>query len=248
MGLDYEEIQKKICNPDLYVNGRTGVGALEYKNWRQLRGLVFDTETNGFPFLDEWEKIPDPDFRILSFYGHVYDNREHTGTIDLLINPGMPIDPKSTEIHGITDEMVKNQPTFEEQCWEIVDVMNSVDFLVAYNAPFDIHATNLELLRNGLPVVNKPFIDVLTFERWRRDAIGSGNKLKDIAKRFGVSTMGSVAYGKDKLHDASTDVRVLEEIVFEIGTQLPWTLGRTVEFQAELLGVHQEYLENKYRK
>ena len=31
-----------------------------------------------------------------------------------LINPGIPIPPESSEVHGITDEMVKDAPEFRQ--------------------------------------------------------------------------------------------------------------------------------------
>ncbi len=40
----------------------------------------------------------------------------------LLINPGMPIPKESTEIHGITNEMVERAPLFEEKAKEILQL------------------------------------------------------------------------------------------------------------------------------
>src|SRR5690625_5409047 len=35
-------------------------------------------------------------------------------SLTLRVNPEMPIPPESTAIHGISDEMVANEPTFKE--------------------------------------------------------------------------------------------------------------------------------------
>jgi len=42
-----------------------------------------------------------------------------------------------TDIHGLTWDDVKNEPTFDE-LWPILDkIISSADYLVAHNAPFD---------------------------------------------------------------------------------------------------------------
>lgn len=64
--------------------------------------------------------------------------------------PEMPIPPSSTEIHGITDEMVKNEPTFREKAKEVAAFFSNCD-LAGYNiAKFDIPMLVEELLRAGL--------------------------------------------------------------------------------------------------
>ncbi len=64
--------------------------------------------------------------------------------------PEMPIPPSSTEIHGITDEMVKGEPTFREKAREVAAFFADSD-LAGYNiAKFDIPMLVEELLRAGL--------------------------------------------------------------------------------------------------
>lgn len=50
-----------------------------------------------------------------------------------LVNPGVPINPKATEIHGITDSDVVDAPTMAE----VVRQLNGPVFLIAHNAQFD---------------------------------------------------------------------------------------------------------------
>src|SRR5882724_12886123 len=50
-----------------------------------------------------------------------------------LINPEMPIPPSSTEIHGITNEMVKDAPSFKQVANEIKQFLDSCD-LGGYNS------------------------------------------------------------------------------------------------------------------
>ncbi len=55
-----------------------------------------------------------------------------------LINPEMPIPKASSDIHGITDEMVKDAPTFKQVANEIRQFLANSD-LAGYNSnKFDI--------------------------------------------------------------------------------------------------------------
>jgi len=50
-----------------------------------------------------------------------------------LINPEMPIPPASTAVHGITDEMVKDAPTFRQIAKSLFDHLSQAEVLVGYN-------------------------------------------------------------------------------------------------------------------
>ena len=56
-----------------------------------------------------------------------------------LINPEIPIPPQATEIHGITDEDVKNEPTFRQVSKSFFDFLGSCDLsgfnLLKYDIP-----------------------------------------------------------------------------------------------------------------
>jgi DNA polymerase III subunit epsilon len=64
-----------------------------------------------------------------------------------LVNPQMPIPTASSEIHGITDEMVKDAPTFKQMSNEIKQFLDNCD-LGGYNSNrFDIPLLMEEFLR-----------------------------------------------------------------------------------------------------
>ena len=64
-----------------------------------------------------------------------------------LINPGMPIPPASSEVHGITDEMVKDAPSFKQAAQELKQMLDGCD-LAGYNSNrFDIPLLMEEFLR-----------------------------------------------------------------------------------------------------
>lgn len=67
-----------------------------------------------------------------------------------LLNPEMPISAVSVDIHGITNEMVKDAPTFKQAANEIKQFLDQCD-LAGYNSNrFDIPMLAEEFLRAGL--------------------------------------------------------------------------------------------------
>ena len=80
------------------------------------------------------------------------------------VNPGMPIPPQSTEIHGITDEDVKDAPTFKEVGKELARFIESCDLAGFNSNRFDIPLLAEEFLRNGIDIdfSKRKFVDVQT--------------------------------------------------------------------------------------
>ncbi|SDG08511.1 3'-5' exonuclease [Chitinophaga filiformis] len=78
------------------------------------------------------------------------------------IHPGMPIPPSSTAIHNISDDDVKDCPTFKQCANELRQYLDNCD-LAGYNSNrFDIPLLVEEFLRAGLDfdVKDRKFIDV----------------------------------------------------------------------------------------
>ena len=79
-----------------------------------------------------------------------------------LINPEMPIPDSTIEIHGISNEMVKDAPTFKQVANEIRQFIDTAD-LAGYNSNrFDIPMLVEEFLRISLDfdMKNRKLIDV----------------------------------------------------------------------------------------
>lgn len=67
-----------------------------------------------------------------------------------IINPGIPIPPASTEVHGISNEMVKDAPIFKQVANEVKQFIDNCD-LAGYNSNrFDIPLLMEEFLRAGM--------------------------------------------------------------------------------------------------
>jgi len=63
------------------------------------------------------------------------------------VNPEMPINPSATEVHGIRDEDIKDEPTFKDIARDLARFLDGCD-LAGYNAiKFDIPVLAEEFLR-----------------------------------------------------------------------------------------------------
>lgn len=79
-----------------------------------------------------------------------------------LINPQQPIPAGASDVHGITDEMVRDAPTFKQVANEIKQFLDNCD-LGGYNSNrFDIPMLVEEFLRVGLEfnIENRKMVDV----------------------------------------------------------------------------------------
>jgi len=96
-----------------------------------------------------------------------------------LINPQIPIPKASSDIHGITDEKVKDAPVFKEVANELKQFIDNAD-LSGYNSNrFDIPLLMEEFLRAGivLDMSNRKMLDVQTiFHMMEKRTLGAAYK------------------------------------------------------------------------
>jgi len=81
-----------------------------------------------------------------------------------LVNPGIPIPFLASQVHGITDEKVANEPTFEQLAPHVYNMIKDSD-LAGFNSDrFDIPLLAEELLRAGVDfdMKNRVSVDVQT--------------------------------------------------------------------------------------
>lgn len=117
-----------------------------------------------------------------------------------LINPGVPIPPATTEVHGIDDAKVQAEgqepkAALDELAGHLVAAITRYLPVVAFNQSFDWSMLHYELLRHGLPTVYDrlgaepvTLIDPLVLDKRfgeRPDGMGQ-RKLKPTAARYGV--------------------------------------------------------------
>jgi DNA polymerase-3 subunit epsilon len=117
--------------------------------------VFFDLETTGVNIVKD---------RIVEIsFVKVYPNgKEETKT--RRINPGMPIPPESTAIHGITDADVKDCPAFKEIAKSLAAHIEGCDLAGFNSNRFDIPMLAEEFLRAEVDIDlnRRKFVDVQT--------------------------------------------------------------------------------------
>lgn len=175
--------------------------------------VFFDLETTGIDIVRD---------RIVEIsYIKVYPNgKEETKT--QRINPGMPIPPASTAIHGITDDDVKNCPHFKEIAKTLAAQIEGCD-LAGYNSNrFDIPMLAEEFLRADVNVdlTKRKFIDVQTiFHKMEQRTLSAAykfycNKLLENAHTASADTMATYEVLKaqlDRYPELENDVTFLSK-------------------------------------
>ena len=144
---------------------------------RALTYVVFDTETTGLDPRGGDEIVQLAAVRLMN------GRRVQGEELDMLVNPGRPIPPSSTKVHGVTDAMVAGAPgietvgaKFHRYCENAV--------LVAHNAPFDLAFFHKHAGRIGArfehPVFDTVLLSAVLFGQ------GEVHTLDALADRFGI--------------------------------------------------------------
>jgi DNA polymerase-3 subunit epsilon len=135
-----------------------------------------------------------------------------------LINPEMPIPQASIDIHGITNEMVKDAPSFRQVAHELKQMLDHCD-LAGYNSN-----------RFDIPLLMEEFL------RAQIDFDMKGRRMVDVQKIFHQMEQRtlSAAYkfycnkNLESAHSAEADASATHEIL-EAQTEKYPGLGNTVE-------------------
>jgi DNA polymerase III epsilon subunit family exonuclease len=168
--------------------------------WKRRAFVAFDTETTGLqPFSgDRIIEFAAVVFR-LDDSGHVVDRQDHS----YLVNPGIPIPRKVTEITGISDGDVVGAPAFEAVADNIEALLRD-SISVAHNYPFDLGFLTKEFQRIGRwwpePLAEIDTVDLSI--RCFPDA--RSHRLADVCSRLGVVLDGA--------HRATNDAAACGEV------------------------------------
>ncbi len=114
---------------------------------------IFDIETTGLNIATD---------RIVEICIIREDTNGETVVKTMRLNPTIPIPPMVTAIHGITDEDVKDCPTFKDIAHDLNQFLDNCD-MAGYNSnKYDIPLLVEEFLRVGIEfnLTNRRFVDV----------------------------------------------------------------------------------------
>jgi DNA polymerase-3 subunit epsilon len=166
-----------------------------------LREIVLDTETTGFE--------PAEGDRIVEIGAVELINHMPTGrTFHKYINPQRAMPDAAFQVHGLSDDFLRDKPLFREVAAEFVAFIGDAT-LVIHNAAFDMKFINAELgWMNMAPIPMERAIDTVAMAR--RKFPGAQASLDALCRRFGIDNSART------LHGALLDSEILAEVYLEL--------------------------------
>jgi len=167
---------------------------------RQIRQVVLDTETTGIN--------PKEGHKIIEIGCVELINRRLTRNhFHVYLNPDREIDAGAIEVHGITNEFLKDKLRFANVVEDFMDFTRGAE-LIIHNAPFDVGFLNheLSLLPGETRNVesNSTVFDTLAYARKKHP--GARNSLDALCKRYGIDN------SHRELHGALLDAEILADV------------------------------------
>jgi len=171
-----------------------------------------------------------------------------------MIDPGIPIPERSTQVHGITDLMVQLDGVQPEEALPeissaVVEALSTGVPVVAFNAGFDLAILDAELARHHMPMLTQqldgevaPIIDPLTLDRALVKFRRGKRTLTDLCTAYRVDT-GS-------MHTAEVDVAATLDLLAAIARKYPQlTEMSPLELHSWQRTKHREWAEefNRWR-
>jgi DNA polymerase-3 subunit epsilon len=166
----------------------------------KMRQIVLDTETTGID--------PKEGHRIIEIGCVEMINRKLTGnTYHQYINPMREVEEEAIAVHGITNEFLKDKPSFKEIAPAFIEFIKGAE-LVIHNAPFDIGHMDNEFQINRCSISQTSevctVLDTLALARQQRP--GQKNNLDALCKVYGVDNAHRTYHG------ALLDSEILAEV------------------------------------
>lgn len=176
--------------------------------------IFFDLETTGVDVAKD---------RIVELcYIKVFPNGNEESK-SMRINPGMPIPKKASDVHGITDEDVKDCPLFKDIAADLYKTFEGCDLAGFNSNKFDIPLLCEEFLRQGMD-----------FDVAKRRCIDVQNIYHKLERRTLVAAYQYYC-GKDleNAHSALADTRATLEVLEAQLDKYPSDLQNDVRFLAD---------------
>lgn len=169
-----------------------------------LRQVVLDTETTGMNF----NGAPHIGHNIIEIGAVEVINRRLTGrTFHVYIKPPREVDEEAIKVHGITNEMLADKPTFAEIADQFIEFIQGAE-LIIHNAPFDVGFIDHEF--SFLPNVPAKVAEMCevtdSLQLARKMYPGKRNNLDALCDRLGIDN------SKRVLHGALLDAEILADV------------------------------------
>jgi DNA polymerase-3 subunit epsilon len=153
-----------------------------------MRQIALDTETTGFE--------PSLGHRIIEIAAVELVNRQLTGNrFHRYVNPERASDEGALQVHGLTEEFLRDKPKFREIAAEFLDFISGAE-LIIHNAPFDSGFLDYELgLIDIKPLTEHcgSIVDTLRIARSLHP--GKKNNLDALCERYQVDRSQRTRHG-----------------------------------------------------
>lgn len=171
---DYSEIYQNYIHKEVYQNAYIDRKAKNIPS----SYIVFDTETTGLEVDIE---------RIIELSAIKYVNHKKIEEFSMLINPQRKLEPFITQLTGIKQIDLLNQPTIDEVLPLFYDFIEDYT-LIAHNAPFDIKMLACESHRCKMDLFDNKIIDTVTLAKriFNKNQV-QNYKLETIKNYFGLA-------------------------------------------------------------
>jgi DNA polymerase-3 subunit epsilon len=179
-----------------------------------VRQIVLDTETTGLE--------PAEGHRIIEIgCVELIDRRPSGNNFHQYLQPDREIEAGAVEVHGITDELLRDKPRFADIAEDFIDYVGDAE-LIIHNAPFDVGFLDHELAawREDAPRIAElcRVTDSLAMARALHP--GQRNTLDALCKRYQVDN------SQRTLHGALLDAEILADVYLAMtGGQASLALG-----------------------
>ncbi len=179
-----------------------------------MRQIVLDTETTGLE--------PADGHRIIEIgCVELIDRRVTRNDFHQYLQPDREIDQGAVEVHGITNELLRDKPRFADIVEDFLAYVRGAE-LIIHNAPFDVGFLDHEIgrWREGAEPIGEVCRITDTLVMARRLHPGQRNSLDALCKRYGVDN------SQRDLHGALLDAEILADVYLAMtGGQVSLAFG-----------------------
>ena len=215
-----------------------------------MNEIFLDTETTGLSFRDGHKivEIACIETQDLIATGKVFHK---------LINPKRSMPAEAYNVHGFSEDFLKNKETFDQIADEFLNFIKEKKIII-HNASFDLSFLDGELRSIQKEKINKKLvIDSLEFARNKFP--GTSNSLDALCKRFNVDL------SRRTKHNALLDCELLREVYinlldvkepkFNLSNYLEQNINKVKDYNKTIVKIsevelkkHKEFLKVELKK
>lgn len=165
------------------------------------RELVLDTETTGLDYENGHRIV---EIGIVELENHLPTG----GYFHYYLNPERVSDKRAEEVHGLSQEFLKDKPKFSDIANEFINYISDSKIII-HNAPFDVGFINAELTKCNMKKLNDDkIIDTLILAK--KKFLGQSVSLDSLCRKYNIDLAGR------EIHGAIKDSKLLASVYLEL--------------------------------